>query len=133
LAIHRAAVLIFPGLASYSRHPFFPQEKIIQGLRNTVSIRPWCDLIDYANTGDYALGFTITEVRLVNQRRQLLNEFVFNVCGWLAVNLIEGIVIKGLMGKLIKPQYVKGKIERSLGKHTSTGHLFTFVESLRNR
>jgi hypothetical protein len=49
------------------------------------------------------------------------------------VNLIEGIVINGLMGKLIKPQYVKGKIERSLGKHTSTGHLFTFVESLRNR
>ena len=49
------------------------------------------------------------------------------------MNLIEGIVINGLMGKLIKPQYVKGKIERSLGKHISTGHLFTFVESLRNR
>jgi hypothetical protein len=46
-----------------------------QGLGDTSSIRPWCNLIDYADAGRYGLGFTVNT--LVNQRSQLLDGIRF--------------------------------------------------------
>jgi hypothetical protein len=83
-----------------------------QALGDTSSIRPWCNLIDYADAGGYGLGLRSPH----SQSTQSINavsfwmEFAFISSGRLAVNLIEGIVSTNRSGKMIKPHDVEGQI-----------------------
>jgi hypothetical protein len=95
-----------------------------QGLGNTVSIGPWCNLIKSADADGYRLSFTIPAS--VNQRSQLLNRICFYLQRALG-SKFERRNVNGLAGKLIKPDDVEGQIWTPIDvRDISTRRLFHF-------